>query len=261
MNSYNDSISLQYIIFCSVCINLCQYQFTFCSLFITFKCAFVFELTVNVNFTKLTHNKINIINFETLWILVPTVVPMIVDVSNVNESTCILTWDMIPDDREHVKGRVLGYTVRYFTLHCVCVSIHWLAYVCLWFGILVYNVYIYIFFLCYFGGQFCLLNHTQFLWSSSYWEVVLNVLTREPTVDMKVFVLTPGNTRYPTLGCELESVCTHAWQYALSHPWLWTWKCLYSRLAIRVIPPLVVNMKVFVLTPGNTRYPTLGCEH
>ena len=238
MNSYNDSISLQYIIFCSVCIGLCQCQFTFCSLFITFKCAFVFELTVNVNFTKLTHKTIKIINFETLWILVPTVVPMIVDVSNVNESTCILTWDMIPDDREHVKGRVLGYTVRYFTLHCVCVSIYWLAYVCLWFGIL---VYIYIFFYVILGSILLIKSHSV---------PVIKQLLRGG-----VKCLNQGANGWH------ESVCTHAWQYALSHPWLWTWTCLYSRLAIRVIPPLVVNLKVFVLTPGNTRYPTLGCEH
>lgn len=48
---------------------------------------------------------------------VPTIFPTIVDVSTVNVSTVIVTWDMIPDDREHIKGVVLGYTV---CIQCTC---------------------------------------------------------------------------------------------------------------------------------------------
>ena len=42
---------------------------------------------------------------------VPSIVPMITGSSGVNISTIIVYWDPIPDDREHIKGRVGGYTV------------------------------------------------------------------------------------------------------------------------------------------------------
>jgi len=45
---------------------------------------------------------------------VPDVVPMITGVNGINISAVELLWDPIPDDREHMNGRVEGYTVRLF---------------------------------------------------------------------------------------------------------------------------------------------------
>ncbi|XP_052820357.1 contactin-5-like [Mya arenaria] len=44
----------------------------------------------------------------------PDVVPMISDVSGINISTCVVSWDPIPDTREHIKGRIGGYTIQYY---------------------------------------------------------------------------------------------------------------------------------------------------
>ncbi|XP_053379339.1 contactin-3-like [Mercenaria mercenaria] len=45
---------------------------------------------------------------------IPSIVPMITGSSGVNISTIIVYWDPIPDDREHVKGRIGGYTIQYY---------------------------------------------------------------------------------------------------------------------------------------------------
>ena len=45
---------------------------------------------------------------------VPVAVPLIQDTDEVNSTAAIINWIPVPDDRETMKGRVRGYTVR----HC-----------------------------------------------------------------------------------------------------------------------------------------------
>lgn len=86
---------------------------------IIFLILFVFYLIfIKIN-PALTHKRFmffSVLQSIKLFVLfvvtVPSIVPVITGNSGINISTIIVYWDPIPDDREHVKGRVGGYTVR-----------------------------------------------------------------------------------------------------------------------------------------------------
>ena len=44
---------------------------------------------------------------------VPVAVPLIQDSDDVNSTAASINWIPVTDDRETMKGRVLGYTVSY----------------------------------------------------------------------------------------------------------------------------------------------------
>ncbi|KAH3788133.1 hypothetical protein DPMN_166264 [Dreissena polymorpha] len=50
----------------------------------------------------------------------PDIVPKIKSVSGVNLSSVLVTWDPIPDEREHIKGRIGGYTIQYYWNNLGC---------------------------------------------------------------------------------------------------------------------------------------------
>ncbi|XP_052225224.1 contactin-like [Dreissena polymorpha] len=50
----------------------------------------------------------------------PDNVPKITSVSGVNLSSVLVTWDPIPDDREHIKGSIGGYTIQYYWNNLGC---------------------------------------------------------------------------------------------------------------------------------------------
>ena len=51
-----------------------------------------------------------------IFYLVPVQRPSNVKYQNINGTAILVTWDPVPNTREAIKGRVLGYEVRCFTL-------------------------------------------------------------------------------------------------------------------------------------------------